>query len=176
MSATDRAAAGGQEPPAATRRTDEEVFSRPGIRIRMYGADHFIPVLPRRASREWRERFQGTLDGIWAGFKQIDKTSDGGTLQMLGLADDVLDAAAAMVAAYDRDGVLGGPDEIDAKGTDEEAWEAAKAIAGYVYPFAKDLAGYLPQLFDALTAVGTPAASESSTDSASDAGASAPGG
>lgn len=177
MSARDRAAAGDEEQPAATRRTDEEIFTRPGIQVRMYGRDHFLPVLPRRASREWRERFQTELNRLWGGIQAIDKGTGGGTVQMLGLADEVLDGAAEMVAAYDRDKVLGGPDEIDAKATDEEVWAAAKAIAGYVYPFGKDLARHLPTLLDTVIAAGATATeSANSTDSASDDGGSAPSG
>ena len=172
MSARDRAAAGDEEQPAATRRTDEEIFTRPGIRVRMYGRDHYLPILPRRPSREWRERFGSTLQTIWGGIKGLEQNANG-TAQLFTIADEVLDAAAEMVAAYDRDGVLGGADEIDAKATDEEVWEAAKAIAGYVYPFGKDLARF-PQLLETL--LEATARSETSTDSQSEAGASAPSG
>lgn len=173
MSARDRAAAG-EETPAATRRTDEEVFTRPGIEVRMYGSTHYIPVLPRRASREWRERFQGTLRTIWGGVQGLEQNANG-TAELFGIADSVLDAAAEMVAAYDRDGVLGGTEQIDARATDEEVWEAAKAIASYVYPFGKDLARF-PQLLDTLLTATATAQSATSTDSQSGDGGSAPDG
>lgn len=169
----DRAAA--DEPielAAATRRTDEEVFTRAGIPVRMYGRDHYVPILPRRASREWRAQFRETLQTIWGGIQGLENNADG-TAAVFRIADDVLDAAAEMLAGYDRDGILGGADELDAKATDQEIWEAAKVIAGYVYPFGKDLARF-PQLLDTLLeATGR---SATSTDSPSGDGVSAPDG
>lgn len=171
MSARDRAAAG-DEKPAATRRTDEEIFTTPGIQVRMGGRDHYIPVLPRRPAREWRERFSAELKAIWGQVEGLEQNATG-TAALFGISERILDGAWEMVTAYDRDHALGDHDDLEARVTDEEVWAAAKAIAGYVYPFARDL-GRFPQLLETLLeATGR---SATSTDSASDDGGSAPGG
>lgn len=155
-----------ETPPAEpVRRSDEQIFVRNGIPIQIGGATRYLPVLPRRATREWRERFQVELQAMWTGIQGLEGNASG-TAALFDLAAGIGDRAFDLVVAYDRDEALGGVEYLEAHATDPEIWEAAKAIAGYVFPFAKDL-GRFPTLLDQLLEVagrsGSSTASPSTT-------------
>jgi hypothetical protein len=156
-----------EQPPEQPRRTELEIVSRAGIPVVVGGREKRVPILPMGPTRRWRERL-ATEAG--AQYGQLRTMSDLTTA--LAAAGDLTDKLLELVLEYDQDATLGGREWLEEHATDAEVYEAFKAIAGYVYPFARDLArapALLEMLLDAAGRAG--AAQADSTNSPSRPGA-----
>ena len=157
-----------EQPPEQPRRTELEIVSRAGIPVVVGGREKRVPILPMGPTRRWRERL-ATEAG--AQYGQLRNLSDLTTA--LAAAGDLTDKLLELVLAYDQDATLGGREWLEEHATDAEVYEAFKAIAGYVYPFARDLArapALLEMLLDAAGRAGA-AGPADSTNSPSPSGA-----
>lgn len=159
------------KPPAdPPQRTEAEIVSRAGIPVMVGGIEKRVPILPIKPTREWRTKMATTAAGRFGELRSLTDLNSAA-----GAAGEMTEIALELVLDYDREAALGGREWLEEHATDAEIYEAFKAIAGYAYPFTRDLpraAAWLEVLQDALrTAQG---ASAASTNSPSPSGASAP--
>ena len=159
-------AAADEQPPEKPRRTELEIVSRAGIPVIVGGREKRIPILPMGPTRAWRERLASEAG---AQYGQLRSMSD--LTSALATAGDLTDKLLELVLEYDRDATLGGREWLEEHATDAEVYEAFKAIASYVYPFARDLARAPALLEMLLDAAGRAGAQEPSTNSPSAPGA-----
>lgn len=110
---------------------DEDVKGT--IRIEVGGVAHRVRVLPISAADRWIEQLEAEFDRI-AG--DVD-AHEGGSL--LGLTAKTNRAAARMVAAYDREGTLGGYDAILDTAFPSELAEAMEVMRTSALPFGRGI-------------------------------------
>jgi hypothetical protein len=155
--------------PERPKRSEAEIVSRAGIPVMVGGLEKRIPVLPIGPTRRWREQLATTAAGRFGDLRNLADLS-----ATAAAAGGVTDTLLELVLEYDREATLGGREWLEEHATDEELYEAFKAVAGQAYPFTRDLpraAAWVEVLRDAAA---TAAASAASTNSPSASGASAP--
>lgn len=151
------------------KRTELEIVSRAGIPVIVGGVEKRIPILPMGPTRRWRERL---AEEAGAQYGQLRSMSD--LTGALAAAGDLTDKLLELVLEYDREAALGGREWLEEHATDDEVYEAWKAIARHAYPFSRDLArtpALLEMLLDAAGRAGAAAEPEPSTNSPSTNGA-----
>jgi hypothetical protein len=167
--ATPRSADAPEQLPERPRRSEQEIATRAGIPVVVGGIEKRIPVLPMGPTRAWRERLATAAGEQYGRMRSMSELTSA-----LAMAGDLTEQLLELVLEYDRDATLGGREWLEEHATDGEIYEAWKAIAGHVYPFARDLAR-APALLEMLLAAAGQAAeagaSEPSTNSRSPNGA-----
>ena len=135
-----------------SERTDEEVYSRAPVVVRLGAQEQVIVPLVFGESREWRKKFRGVVDRLGDGaftFMKMDKADELPGLEekakdLLGLlVSDVWDEVAELVVDWV---VRGGGDEAVIRewldgAYEEQILDALWAIVQFAYPTKRLLQG-----------------------------------
>lgn len=102
------------------------------VRVILGGIPYDLPVLPRRASREWLEKLDARFAYI---ARELDEAADDKP-RILALLAGQTEALMGMLRSYDQTGVLPDPQFVDDYATDAEilvgmveVWRAANPLA-----------------------------------------------
>lgn len=106
------------------------------IRLALGGRVFAIPVLPRKASREWL----ATVDASWRGLGEAMEQASEDTPAVVALLMAHQDELLAMIRAYDATNVLPDPEWIDEYVTDGEVFLAAIELWRAAHPLAAAVA------------------------------------
>lgn len=107
------------------------------VRVYLGGAVYDLPVLPRRASREWLEGLDERFHALGAA---LDAAGDD-TPRILSMLAAHTESLVEMLRSYDTSGVLPDPDIIDTHATDAEILRALIEVWRAAHPLAATLAG-----------------------------------
>lgn len=161
-------ATAGQAPAEPTPiRSEGQITSRQ-LTVTVGGRDKRLRVLPIGPMREWKQALAEQAVELYGAFGGGEEVRDweGVKAMALGMTDTMLE----LLLQYDRESDLGGREWLEANATEEEVYDAFKAVAQLAFPFVKDLSRF-PALLDLLLDT---AAKAGSTNSPSPSGASAP--
>lgn len=104
--------------------------------VRLHFGDQtvFMPVLPIRANREWKELFN---ERVMRTLASLDEQADAASVLrwMLGMTDQQL----ALLHAYDRSGVLPSQDWLDENATESELLTALLGCTAAAFPLVATL-------------------------------------
>jgi hypothetical protein len=98
----------------------------------MGGLPVSVPVLRIRHAEEWRKRLEAKAAEV--GGELFEGL--GGLVEM---TTTMMEAVIDLVAAYDRESVLGGIDRIKDSAFDQEVWDLFKQMVDCSYPFVDDV-------------------------------------
>lgn len=133
-------------------RPEDELFpagsSRPTVTVVLGGIPKRMLELPARANEEWKRELAEQVATRSASLRTLDSTA-----AIAALFSGVTDVQAELIAAYDREGRMGGKDWILDNATASEIWTAFKGVLFAAFPFLSDaarapnlVAELLPQL------------------------------
>ena len=113
-----------------TERTEADAF-RSTITGTLGGLPISVPVLRIRFANDWRLLLQERAGVVG---KELYEGLDG----IVALTSEITGAVLDLVAAYDRDGVLGGRQHIEDTAYDGEVWVLFRQMVDASYPFVDD--------------------------------------
>lgn len=145
------------------RRSDEDKLR--GIVPLLWGGEiREVPTLKRGDARVWKQSLAESLGAVGS----LDVTN----VDSLAVAGNMAgDTMLRLVQEYDKGGVLGTDEWIDANVDDSEVYGAFRLLLEVAYPFVTDLRGVLAEM-RAMVEVALPSVSPVSTSGASPSGAS----